>query len=58
MHESLEALYQEFIIPNYDFSFDYKCWREEYLWNLDIDELYRENYENLKKVFENLKKDK
>ena len=58
MHESLEALYQEFIIPNYDLSFDYKSWREENLWNLDIDELYRENLESLKKIFENLKKDK
>ena len=55
--DSLEALLEEYILPNHPLLFDYKGWREEHLWTLEVDDLYRENIPNLRIVFDNMRKD-
>ena len=55
--ESIEALIEQYIIPNNPLIFDYKDWREEHLWITEVDDLYRENIPKLKVIFDSLKRD-
>lgn len=55
--ESIEALIEQYIIPNNPLIFDYKDWREEHLWITEVDDLYKENIPKLKVIFDSLKRD-
>ena len=55
--DSLEKLLNEYILVNNPMEFDYQVWREENLWSLEIDDLYKANIPKLRDIFDGLKRD-
>ena len=49
--ESLEKLLTEYLIPNSPCKFEWQYWREEELWNLEVDDLLKANLNGLKALY-------
>ena len=53
--EAIEKILIEHILPNAPMRFESTEWRKTFLWTLEVDDLFKANLDNLKKVFQNIK---
>ena len=56
MSEAYERILVDHILPRAEMKFESVVWRETFLWNLKVDDLFKANMTNIKKVFDLIKR--
>lgn len=56
MSEAYEKILVDHILPRAEMKFESVVWRETFLWTLYVDDLFKANMTNIKKVFDLIKR--